>query len=354
MASIQSDSQKDISQQLMDGLRPMSLGKLVSNPLVACVKAQYKSIEAAYDVILNQSFKKVQDNPKERKESVEPIFITFSYPYKGRVYQLKVPLFTLIPISYLEIQQANFSFAAELKVESSEGIKGVLCRKRNESINRTAAGHCTIDYNINMGQCDMTAGLAAILQLCEENVVVDCIDLPIKQVGSSGGKLSTEGILHSINTPRYSSYTSYRSSYSSRQSSSSGGELSLSGILRSIDTPRYGSYTSYGSSYSSRRVGSSGGNLSLTGILRSIDRARYGSYTSYTSSYSSKYGGSSNGTLSLNGILQSINRRRWTPIGRVYIKRITSSGKPIYVSALLQSINKRRIHNGRTSKRRKK
>lgn len=350
MASIQSDSQKDILNQLQDGLRPLSLDKLVSNPLVSCVKAQYKSIEAAYDVILNQSFKKVQEYPKERKESIEPIFITFSYPYNGRIYQLKVPLFTLVPISYLEIQQANLSFAAALKLDSSEGIKGIICRNRNVSANKTATGHCTIGYNINMGQCDMPAGLAAILQLCEENVVVECNDLSTKRIGSSGGNLSTTGILHSINTSRYSS-----SSYSSKRVGSSDGNLSLSGIIHSINTPRYGSYTSYGSSYSSRRVGSSGGSLSITGILHSIDTPRYSSYTSYNSSYTSKRVGSSGGALSLRGILHSITLRRWTYKGRARIIRIMSSGKPIYVRALLHSINKRRkpANNGRPKKRRK-
>lgn len=356
MASIQSDSKKDISKQLLDGLRPMSLGKLVSTPLVSCVKAQYKSIEAAYDVILNKSFKKVQDTPEERKESVEPIFITFSYPYKGKSYQLKVPLFTLVPIPYLEIQHANLSFAADINVDSSEGIKGIVCRRNNKSVNRTATGHCTIGYNINMGQCDMTSGLAAILQLCEENVVVDCVDLSNKQVDSSDENPSIENVLQPTDTSqngrRYSSHTSYGSSYSSKQVGSSAGNLSLRGIIHSIDIRRNGSYTSYGSYNSSRRVGSSGGNLSITGILHSIDTPRYSSsYNSYTS----KRVGSSGGALSLSGILHSINGGRWRQKGNVYIKRITSSGRPICVKALLQSINKRRNHanNGKPPKRRK-
>ena len=316
MASIQSDSQKDFSKHLLDGLRPLSLGKLVSNPLVSCVKAQYKSIEATYDAILSQSFIKSHDEQKKGNEVVEPIFISFSYTHKGRIYRLKVPLFTLVPISYLEIQQVDLSFVADITVNSKDGIKGVFSQKqKNESLNRSFNGQCTIDYKINMGICDMTAGLASIFQLCQENVVVnpkdntnpagnndssnkgtigsDLSSGSLRQTSQSGGNLSISGILRSIDKPRY---TGTRSSSRRTYTSSSGGAISTSGILHSINTSRY-----FGSS--SKRVGSSGGVISTSGILHSINTQRYvGSQSKQISS--------SRSLSYFHGILRSINRRR--------------------------------------------
>lgn len=172
MASSEMNEEEKILQQLSDSLRPMSLKKMVANPLVSCVKAQYKSIEVAYNVLLNHSFNRYPQTGEGKGETIEPIYVSFSYIHNGRLYSLQVPLFTLIPYSFLEIRNVDLSFVADIHCDSEGETKGYIGSKSMKKNSHYAGkGNCSIEYKINMGQSDMTAGLASILQFCSENVV---------------------------------------------------------------------------------------------------------------------------------------------------------------------------------------
>lgn len=96
--------------------KALPLNSLIGKPLSACLSAQHMADEAAFSFIKHTAF----HHSHEYKELLYIAMLSFSYTDKQVKYEIKVPLLTLIPLPYLQVDNVDFSFIANIQ-KNDEG-----------------------------------------------------------------------------------------------------------------------------------------------------------------------------------------------------------------------------------------
>ena len=79
------------------------LSEMMRNTLSVCNAEQQKATEMAMEIIGREAF----CNNGERSE---PVMVAFALQMNGQSYTMRVPLLSLVPLPFLQIDNANLSF----------------------------------------------------------------------------------------------------------------------------------------------------------------------------------------------------------------------------------------------------
>ena len=79
------------------------LSEMIRNTLSVCNAEQQKATEMAMEMIGREAF-------CDKGERAEPVMVTFALQMNGQRYTMRVPLLSLVPLPFLQIDNANLSF----------------------------------------------------------------------------------------------------------------------------------------------------------------------------------------------------------------------------------------------------
>jgi len=156
----------------VDELGKMPFGILIGNILSACVDAQTQAANTAWDYT------------RKLLEREEPI--VFNFRDEEGMKSLSVPLFTIVPLPYLKLDNVDINFDAEASTDSDHQEDFLITVNNNVTegnATHVVKGKSNMHIDIHAGSTDLPAGLAMLLKYMGGSLLIE--DAP--KVISSGG-----------------------------------------------------------------------------------------------------------------------------------------------------------------------
>ena len=153
------------SEAMISYMKALPFDHIIGAPLMACIKAQQTSAQATWDAIRTMGF--------ENEEEVA--MVSFLFQQGGLTRKITVPLLTLIPIPYMQIDSVDLKFRADMSTSSDGTITAKYSNTMDSQAARTSKYNVTneIDINIHATTSGMPAGIAKMLEIFTNH----CIDV---------------------------------------------------------------------------------------------------------------------------------------------------------------------------------
>ena len=175
----------------------MELQQLIAGPLIATVEADAMSAQKYFTYLMSIAF---EDYDAKENVASKLRMLTFSYYDQDangrREKTVSIPLFTIVPLPLLQIQEADFDFDIKILDALSESTEDTFSyengtmekgEEKPASLRMRASlapqsGHSKGDaqqsftanmkVHVKMRQADMPAGLSNLLQLASSNMQI--------------------------------------------------------------------------------------------------------------------------------------------------------------------------------------
>lgn len=154
-------------EAMVSYMKALPFDHIIGAPLMACIKAQQASAQATWEAIREIGFEKPGTaDPASTKEE-EVAMVNFLFQQNGFTRKISVPLLTLIPIPYMQIDSVDLKFRADMSTSSDGSIKAKYSNTMDSEAARTSKYNVTneIDINIHATTSGMPAGIAKMLEI---------------------------------------------------------------------------------------------------------------------------------------------------------------------------------------------
>lgn len=151
-------------KQPSEVLNSIPFERIIGDPLSACIAAQAEASRTTLDYIKETTM----EDSGLGVDSFKPATVSFVFQIDGVKRIMVIPLLTIVPIPYLNIDYVNLSFTANVTSFQNEKIQACFTAPRTnidlEAGEEYAEEHL-IDVDIHATTADMPAGLARMLEV---------------------------------------------------------------------------------------------------------------------------------------------------------------------------------------------
>lgn len=161
------------NEAMISYMKALPFDHIIGAPLMACIKAQQNSAMVTWEAIREIGFEKSDRSGSRSTEEVA--MVSFIFQQGGFTRKMSVPLLTLIPIPYMQIDRVDLKFRADMSTSSDGSITAKYSNTMDSEAARTSKYNMTneIEVNIHATTSGMPAGIAKILDIFTNN----CIDV---------------------------------------------------------------------------------------------------------------------------------------------------------------------------------
>lgn len=158
-------------EAMISYMKALPFDHIIGAPLMACIKAQQASAQATWEAIHEMGFDKSDKSAGEE----EIAMVSFLFQQGGFTRKITVPLLTLIPIPYMQIDYVDLKFRADMSTSSEGELTAKYSNTMDSQAARTSKYNVTneIDINIHATTSGMPAGIAKLLEIFTNH----CIDV---------------------------------------------------------------------------------------------------------------------------------------------------------------------------------
>lgn len=162
---------KSGGEAMISYMKALPFDHIIGAPLMACIKAQQTSAQATWEAIHEMGFDKSDKSAGEE----EVAMVSFLFQQGGFTRKITVPLLTLIPIPYMQIDYVDLKFRADMSTSSEGELTAKYSNTMDSQAARTSKYNVTneIDINIHATTSGMPAGIAKLLEIFTNH----CIDV---------------------------------------------------------------------------------------------------------------------------------------------------------------------------------
>lgn len=162
---------KSGGEAMISYMKALPFDHIIGAPLMACIKAQQASAQATWEAIHEMGFDKSDKSAGEE----EVAMVSFLFQQGGFTRKITVPLLTLIPIPYMQIDYVDLKFRADMSTSSEGELTAKYSNTMDSQAARTSKYNVTneIDINIHATTSGMPAGIAKLLEIFTNH----CIDV---------------------------------------------------------------------------------------------------------------------------------------------------------------------------------
>ena len=159
------------SEAMISYMKALPFDHIIGAPLMACIKAQQASAQVTWEAIREMGFDKSDKSAGEE----EVAMVSFLFQQGGFTRKITVPLLTLIPIPYMQIDYVDLKFRADMSTTSEGELTAKYSNTMDSQAARTSKYNVTneIDINIHATTSGMPAGIAKLLEIFTNH----CIDV---------------------------------------------------------------------------------------------------------------------------------------------------------------------------------
>lgn len=143
-------------------LQSIPFGNLIGAPLEACVNAQAQAAWTTYEYISEVGFDVKSEYEWEART------VSFTFMMEGVMKQITVPLLTILPLPYLQIDTVDISFTADVSVNS----EGKMMAKVSNATDSEAVKQSSLNFQSQIGidikassAGNMPVGIAKLLDI---------------------------------------------------------------------------------------------------------------------------------------------------------------------------------------------
>lgn len=149
-------------ETVISALQALPFDNLIGIPLSACVQAQTQAANATLQFIRSVGFTETEGN-----EAPETVTVSFLFTQNGLARKITVPLLTLVPIPYMQIETVDLSFKADMTASSEGKLMAKYAGTVNAEAQHTSKYNVQnqMDIRIRAASSSMPAGLAKLLDV---------------------------------------------------------------------------------------------------------------------------------------------------------------------------------------------
>ncbi len=143
-------------------LQSIPFRNLIGAPLEACVNAQAQAARTTYEYISEVGFDVKSEYEWEART------VSFTFMMEGVMKQITVPLLTILPLPYLQIDTVDISFTADVSVNS----EGKMMAKVSNATDSEAVKQSSLNFQSQIGidikassAGNMPVGIAKLLDI---------------------------------------------------------------------------------------------------------------------------------------------------------------------------------------------
>lgn len=195
--------------------RSLNLYEVIGAPLLALVQAEAQSAQATAEFIERLGFDRSVTSGENDLGQLR--MITFRYQKPGidgtpEVFELNIPLLSLLPIPILQVRHADFEFYIRIVdslteqdttvASTGEGgqfldptrkqLRATLGRLPSTSTTGRTSLDANMKINVRMEQADIPMGLSRLLEVMDQSTsstsVITAADLPPVEEGGGGSE----------------------------------------------------------------------------------------------------------------------------------------------------------------------
>lgn len=161
------------SDAMISYMKALPFDHIIGAPLMACIKAQQTSAQVTWEAIREIGF--VDSDKAASNGDQEVAMVSFLFQQGGFTRKITVPLLTLVPIPYMQIDSVDLKFRADMSTTSEGELTAKYSNTMDSQAARTSKYNVTneIDINIHATTSGMPAGIAKLLEIFTNN----CIDV---------------------------------------------------------------------------------------------------------------------------------------------------------------------------------
>ena len=152
----------ELVQTANAALQSIPFGNLIGAPLEACVNAQAQAARTTYEYISEVGFDVKSEYEWEART------VSFTFMMEGVMKQITVPLLTILPLPYLQIDTVDISFTADVSVNS----EGKMMAKVSNATDSEAVKQSSLNFQSQIGidikassAGNMPVGIAKLLDI---------------------------------------------------------------------------------------------------------------------------------------------------------------------------------------------
>ena len=161
-----------------DAITKIDFNSLLSAPLKACVDAQAQAASATASYIERTGF---EYNASQDRYTTRTL--TFTYTTDEGKRTIKVPLIAVVPVPYLQINNVDLNFTADVSVTKAINgqwkLQGRVADRivkekaeAEESNSSTYESDLKVKVNIKASTADMPMGISHLLQVMQDTILV--------------------------------------------------------------------------------------------------------------------------------------------------------------------------------------
>lgn len=171
--------------QVKSVINSIPFEEILGGPLVACVGAQRDASFTAYKFMREVTMNTGKDG------EAEPVMVSFSFIKDGKKLKLNVPLLTIVPLPFIQIDYVDLAFTANVTATEERNGEAHLTAKYStetgdEQEDKTEDGSSMSSFtdqnimkvNIRAVTSDMPPGIAKMQQIFGQHLVFDEIVEP--------------------------------------------------------------------------------------------------------------------------------------------------------------------------------
>lgn len=165
-----------MDSETYSALDKLDFGSLLGSPLKSCIDAQAQAASATADYIQRVGF---EYDPEQKLYKTRTL--TFQYSTPEGEKKIIVPLISVVPVPFLQINNVDLDFTADVSVSDGQ-LMGRVSAK-NDTYN--AEDNQSTDYtndlqvrvNIKAASADIPMGVSKLLQIMQENIRISDYDV---------------------------------------------------------------------------------------------------------------------------------------------------------------------------------
>jgi len=153
----------DAAKIVSSSMQELPLQKIIGEPLSACVKAQAEAAATSYNYIRQLGF----------DENGETVTVSFSFVSENRKVEIQVPLITLVPLPFIQIDTVDISFRADMSADGEGNITAKYSNSADSTATRSSKYNVQnqLDIKIKASSSNIPAGMLKILEVLSENCI---------------------------------------------------------------------------------------------------------------------------------------------------------------------------------------
>jgi hypothetical protein len=154
---------------ITSSLEAIDFGSLIASPLTACVEAQAQASAATTRYIHQVGFHHDQDTNYQAKT------LQFSFTMGGQRKRIVLPLISVVPLPYLQIDHIKLNFATDVSMDSGYLIGRIATTASMTEKHEQASsfkGDLKINVGIQASTSDLPLGVERLMQVLSGAVEV--------------------------------------------------------------------------------------------------------------------------------------------------------------------------------------